>query len=92
MKNVRAPYRRFAVAGSLLLLAAVVWSTAEAAETVVLKPDSPASWSPSRMFAFLRPRRNYGERSGCPCILAPSLFGRAPAGQGSVRRALDVHY
>ncbi len=41
----------------------MAWSTAEAAETVVLKPDRPASWHPSRMFSFLRPRHNYGERS-----------------------------
>jgi hypothetical protein len=60
---VRALHRRFALAGSLLLLAAVGWSTAEAVETVVLKPDRPASWRPSRVFAFLRPGHNYGERS-----------------------------
>lgn len=47
----------------MLLVAAMAWSTAEAAETVVLKPDRPASWRPSRMFSFLRPRHNYGERS-----------------------------
>ena len=60
---MRAHRRRFAVAGSLLILAALGWSTAEAAETVVLRPDRPASWRPSRLFAFLRPRHNYGERS-----------------------------
>jgi len=60
---VRALHRRFALSGSLLLLAAVGWSTAEAAETVVLKPDRPASWRPSKVFAFLRPGHNYGERS-----------------------------
>jgi len=60
---VRARHRRFAFAASLLLLAAVGGATAEAAETVVLRPDSKASWRPSRLFAFLRPGRNYGERS-----------------------------
>ena len=60
---MRALHRRFALTGSLLLLAAVGWSTAEAAETVVLKPDRPASWRPSKVFAFLRPGHNYGERS-----------------------------
>jgi hypothetical protein len=60
---VRALQRPFTIAVSLLLLAAAVGSTAEAAETVVLKPDRPASWRPSRLFAFLRPGHNYGERS-----------------------------
>jgi hypothetical protein len=60
---VRAPQRQFAVIFSLLLLASGGWSRAEAMETVVLKPDRKASWRPSRMFAFLRPGHNYGERS-----------------------------
>jgi hypothetical protein len=60
---VRALQRQFTATVSLLLLLAVGWSTAEAAETVVLKPDRGASWRPSRMFAFLRPGHNYGERS-----------------------------
>jgi hypothetical protein len=60
---VRALHRPFAIAVSLLLLAAAGWSTAAAAETVVLKPDRPASWRPSKVFAFLRPGHNYGERS-----------------------------
>jgi hypothetical protein len=59
---VRALHRRFAIAVSLLLLVAAGWSTAEAAETVILKPDRPASWRPSRLFGFLRPGHNYGER------------------------------
>jgi hypothetical protein len=69
MKNVRALHHRIAVIGSVLLLAAVAWSAAEAAgtvetaETVILRPDRPASWRPSKMFAFLRPGHNYGERS-----------------------------
>ena len=63
MKNLRALHRRIAVIGSMLLLAATAWSTAEATETVILKPDRPASWRPSKMFAFLRPGHNYGERS-----------------------------
>jgi hypothetical protein len=60
---VRALQRQLAVTVSLLLLVAPGWSTAETTETVVLKPDRPASWRPSRIFAFLRPGHNYGERS-----------------------------
>jgi hypothetical protein len=63
MEKVRALRLRLALVVSALLFAAVGWSTAEAAETVVLKPESTASWRPSRMFAFLRPGHNYGERS-----------------------------
>jgi hypothetical protein len=63
VENVRALHRRLALTGSLLLLMAVAWSAAEASETVVLKPDRKASWRPSRIFAFLRPGHNYGERS-----------------------------
>jgi hypothetical protein len=46
-----------------LLWVTVSCAAAEATETVVLKPDRKASWRPSRMFAFLRPGHNYGERS-----------------------------
>jgi len=60
---VRAPQHQFAVILSLLLLTSGGWSKTEAMETVVLKPDRKASWRPSRMFAFLRPGHNYGERS-----------------------------
>ena len=63
MEKVRALRLRLALVLSVLLFAAAGWSTAESAETVVLRPDSPSSWRPSRMFAFLRPGHNYGERS-----------------------------
>jgi hypothetical protein len=63
MEKMRALRLRLALVVSALLFAAVGWSTAEAAETVVLKPDRTASWRPSKMFAFLRPGHNYGERS-----------------------------
>ena len=69
MKIVRALHRRIAVIGSVLLLAAMAGAgaeaaeTAETAETVILRPDRPASWRPSKLFAFLRPGHNYGERS-----------------------------
>jgi hypothetical protein len=60
---VRTLRRQFTVTVTLLLFAAVSGSAAGVTETVVLKPDRKASWRPSRMFAFLRPGHNYGERS-----------------------------
>ncbi len=63
MEKLRALRRHLTVIVSLLLLAAAGWPAAEVSETVVLTPDRKASWHPSRMFAFLRPGRNYGERS-----------------------------
>jgi hypothetical protein len=61
--KVRALQRRLAITVSLLLFVAAGWTAAGATETVILIPDRKASWRPSRMFAFLRPGHNYGERS-----------------------------
>jgi hypothetical protein len=63
LEKVRALRFRLFLVVSALLLAAEGGATLEAIETVVLKPDRPSSWRPSRMFAFLRPGHNYGERS-----------------------------
>jgi len=63
LEKVRPLRFRLVLAVSALLFAAEAGASADAIETVVLKPDRPSSWRPSRMFAFLRPGHNYSERS-----------------------------
>ncbi len=49
------------LAGLMLPVSSIPVARA-AAEVVHLVPDEKASWTPGRMFGFLRPGHNYGER------------------------------
>ncbi len=54
----------FALAACVVSAAAGLAGRAAAGgEVVHLMPEDKASWSPGRMFAFLRPGHNYGERT-----------------------------
>lgn len=55
--------QRLRAAAAVVVLSLCVAAMSRAEGTVVLVPDGRGEWNPGRIFAFLRPGFNFGERS-----------------------------